>query len=237
MEIRNFLDERKEWKRIKAEFDKRKPWVTQFCIRGKMYGGKVNLNNDSRVSLFFECFPDVVSILDLGSLEGSQTFQLAKRPGTSVVGIEGRDYNIEKANFIKDLLKAENVKFIQANLENTPLSNFGNFDAVFCSGILYHLPKPWKLIGEIGKITSKVFIWTHYAPGDQVTEEIEGYQGKWTEEYGYDAPLSGLSEQSFWVTIPSLEKMLRENGFSQIKILDDDPGHPHGAAVTLGAWK
>jgi SAM-dependent methyltransferase len=237
MNIRHYLDERRERRRLKAEFDKRKPWITQFTINGKTYGGKVNLNNDNRIALFFDCFPDAKLILDLGSLEGSQTFQLAKHPGTRVVGIEGRDYNIGKANFIKELLHAENVEFIQANLETKSLSEFGISDAVFCSGVLYHLPKPWKLIEDIGKITSRVFIWTHYASADLVTEEIEGYEGKWTEEHGYNAPLSGLSEKSFWITIPSLEKILQKNGFSNIKIYEDNPNHPHGAAVTLGAWK
>lgn len=221
---------------LESEFEKRKPWITQFNINGKKYGGDIIQDDDIRVALFFECFPNVKSILELGSLEGGHTFQLAKRPGTSVVGIEARDFNIAKANFIRDLLRVNNVRFICANLEKTPLSSFGRFDAVFCSGLLYHLPRPWELIQGMGRITSKVFIWTHYAVNEKANEEIEGYGGYWYNEFGYQDPLSGMSNRSFWLTLPSLEGILRKSGFVNIKIYSNVPDHEQGAVVMLGAW-
>jgi SAM-dependent methyltransferase len=222
---------------LEREFEKRKPWITQFTIDGKKYGGDVVQDNDVRVAFFFQCFPDVKTILDLGSLEGGHTFQLAQRPGTSVIGIEGRDYNVAKADFMKSLLKVNNVQFICANLEEKPLSSFGRFDAVFCSGLLYHLPRPWELIREIGKVTPKVFIWTHYAVEERAHEEIQGFRGYWYDEFGYQDPLSGMSKRSFWVTLTSLEKMLQESGFPHVRIISNVPEHEHGAVVMLGAWR
>ena len=148
---------------LESEFEKRNPWVSQFMINEVKYGGNISFDNNPCITYFFDCFPTARTILDLGSLEGANTLQLAKKPGTEVVGIEGRNYNVEKSNFVKGLLEVNNVRYICANLENTPLTTFGKFDAVFCSGLLYHLPRPWELIEEISRISSKIFIWTHYA--------------------------------------------------------------------------
>ena len=227
---------------LEEEFEKRKPWVTQFTINGKRYGGRLSFDNDIRIKYFFDMFPNAYSILELGSLEGGHTFQLSKKPGVTVLGIEGRQENIAKANFVKELLHIENARFTCANLEDTLLSDFGTFDAVFCSGLLYHLPKPWDLVWEISKVTEKVFIWTHYATEEKVTDQINGYKGHWHKEFdvklfGLRKPLKGLSKKSFWMTQRSLEDVLTTHGFKNIKILENKPHHKHGAALTIAAWK
>src|SRR3954470_2070549 len=143
MGLLNVLTRRTE--PIEAGFRQREPWVTQFQVGGRTYGGKVSFEGDMRVRRLFEAFPNIKSILELGSLEGGQTFEMTKRPGVSVLGLEGRDYNIEKAQFAQKALKVKHAKFVHANLEDQPLSAYGKFDAVFCSGLLYHLPRPWDL--------------------------------------------------------------------------------------------
>jgi hypothetical protein len=222
---------------IEQKFDDLKPWITQFIINDKKYGGNVCFDDDIRIKQFFDAFPNSNSILELGSLEGGQTFQLTKRSGISVLGVEGREYNIIKSNYIKDLLQIKNARFICADLEKTSLSSFGKFDAVFCSGLLYHLSKPWELIQEISNVTSKVFIWTQYASKKMAKDKIDDYMGCWYEEFGYNDPLSGLSKRSFWVTHSSLIDMLNKYGFCNIKTYDDSPNHVHGPAITLAAWK
>ena len=222
---------------LEKQFEQFRPWITQFTIGGKHYGGSLSFENDPRISLFFDIFPDVKTILDLGSLEGGQTVELAKRAGTRVTGIEGRDYNVQKANFIRELSGIGTVDFIYADLETARLSGFGVFDAVFCSGLLYHLKRPWQLIHEISTVTSRVFFWTHYATDEKARERIEGYPGHWYQESGYYDPLSGLSSQSFWVTRNALTAMLQANGFSNVRVLQDTPDHVNGPAIILGAWK
>ncbi len=222
---------------LEKQFEQFSPWITQFTLGGIQYGGDLSYENDPRISLFFDIFPEAKTILDLGSLEGGQAFQLAKRPGTHVTGIEGREYNVQKADFIRELSGTGNVDFICADLETTRLSGFGFFDAVFCSGLLYHLKRPWRLIHEISTITSRVFFWTHYAAYEKVSERIEGYPGHWYQESGYHDPLSGLSSQSFWVTRDSLITILQANGFSNVRVLQDIPSHMNGPVIILGAWK
>jgi hypothetical protein len=221
---------------LKEEFAKRGPWVTQFTINGKTYGGKVSFDQDRRISWFFESFPNEHLILDLGSLEGGQTFQLAKHPGVRVLGLEGRQYNIDRAEFVRSILGLENVKFLLVDLEKYDMAKLGRFDVVFCSGILYHLPEPWTLIEGIRRISDKVFIWTHYAEEAKATEVINGYRGWWYQESGFKDPLSGLSPKSFWLAFDSLQDMLRHCGFTRQNIVDKDPHSQPGPNTVIAAW-
>jgi hypothetical protein len=48
-------------------------------------------------------------------------------------------------------------------------------------------------------------------------------------------PLSGLSQESFWPTLDSLKNMLVQSGYRTVRVVQDQPQHPHGPAVTLAA--
>lgn len=221
---------------LKQEFKKRGPWVTQFAIAGQNYGGSFDVFQDPRIDWFFQQFPHACTILELGSLEGGHTIRLAERPGVErVVGIEGRQQNVHRASFIKQIYRAENVTFIQANLEETDLSVFGEFDAVFCAGLLYHLPNPWDLIGQIARVTTNLFLWTHYAKVSRAHISLKGLKGRMFRESGPKDVLSGLSPKSFWPTLDSLTEMLERYCFRISGYVENLPDHPDGPAITLTA--
>jgi hypothetical protein len=121
---------------LRDEFERRGPWVTRFTIDGQPRGGQYDAWNDPRLRWFQERFPDVATVLELGSLEGGHTARLAAQPGVRrVVGVEGRPANIERARFVHGLLGSTNVEFVQADLEHADLSSLGTFDAVACLGV------------------------------------------------------------------------------------------------------
>lgn len=218
------------------EFEKRGPWITRFRIGDRDYGGTFDAGSDARINQFFEAFPDAHTILELGSLEGGHTFALAKRATAKrVVGIEGRHVNVARAQFVQQYLGITNVSFFVDNLETTNLASYGIFDAVFCSGLLYHLPTPWTLIEQISRVSQNLFLSTHYAKLGQENVAHNGIQGMMYNEIGLADPLSGLSTQSFWPTFAGLIYMLKEYGFDNIDILHDNQEHPHGAIVNLSA--
>ncbi len=220
---------------LKTEFEKRGPWITHFEVNGISSGGAFPALEDERILQFFQAFPDVRTIVELGSLEGGHTFALAQHPGVErVLGIEARKSNIERARFMQDLLRANNVKFVQADLEKTQLNEFGRFDAIFCSGLLYHLPEPWMLIAGMAHVAPRLFIWTHYAD-ESAGESRQNFRGHEFVEGGIDEPLSGMSPTSFWLTLESLKAALTAAGFNAIQIVRDDPNHSNGPAVTLAA--
>lgn len=222
--------------KLTAEFAKLGPWIFQFRIDGHDYGGGISAAGDTRIEQFFRFAPNPATILELGALEGAHTFMLAERPGIQrVLALEGREANLRKARFVQELLKARNAEFAQANLEHARLAEFGTFDIVFCSGLLYHLPEPWKLIEQFPAVAPAVFIWTQYAAEEEAKDIGRGLRGKIHVEGGPEEPLSGMSATSTWLTLASLCERLRASGYKQIDIIHDDPNHANGPAVTIGA--
>jgi SAM-dependent methyltransferase len=195
----------------------------------------MNDEQDVRPRDFFRVVPAPRRILELGSCTGAGTFQLARHPGVEeVVAIEGRDYNVEQAQRAQEMLGIMNVRFLEANLESFDLTVFGRFDAVYCVGLLYHLPRPWELLSKLETVTDVLYINTHYCPINQRALCINGYAGAKWREFGWEDPLSGLSSWSFWPTLKSLTVMLIDSGFTP-EIFDTDttgPGQsPHGTTI------
>lgn len=221
---------------IKAEFEKRKPWITQFHIEGEKFGGNFDAMNDARIKQFFEIFPNVKTVVELGSLEGGHSFALAQsRQIEKVTAIESREINIERAKFVKSVLDDKKVEFVQADIEKLDFQKLGRFDAVFCSGLLYHLPRPWELIPKLSAISPNIFIWTQVSEEAKAKKMREGWRGKFYREGGILDPLSGMSKKSFWLSLGSLINLLTTNGYKEIKIIENNLSHPNGAAVTLAA--
>ena len=221
---------------LTSDFAKLAPWVFQFRIGGQDYGGAISATGDARVDQFFRFAPEVATILELGSLEGAHSFILAQRPGVKrVVALEGREFNLRKARFVQELLHISNVEFAQANLENSDLAAFGTFDAVFCSGLIYHLPEPWKLISQLPALAPNLFIWTHYAADADAEIVSDGLRGKVHSEGGAADPLSGMSATATWLTLESLMAALTRSGYASTHVIDNNPAHPNGPAVTIGA--
>jgi hypothetical protein len=221
---------------LTSEFAKLAPWVFQFRIGGQDYGGAISAIGDARVDQFFHFAPEAATILELGSLEGAHSFSLAQRPGVKrVVALEGREFNLRKARFVQELLHISNVEFAQANLENSDLTAFGTFDAVFCSGLIYHLPEPWKLISQLPALAPNLFIWTHYAADADAETVSEGLRGKIHAEGGAADPLSGMSATATWLTLESLITLLTKSGYADVEVIANEPAHTNGPAVTIVA--
>ena len=224
---------------LKRAFDKHKPWVTQFKIQGQVYGGSFDAAGDPRLKWFQECFPGARNILELGSLEGGHSFALAALPHVNqVVAVEARADNLKRARFIQGLLKQPKVSFVQGNLERLELARLGTFDVVYCSGLLYHLPQPWKLVEQMSRVARGAYIWTHYARPEEAKVIRQGYRGRLYREWYFlfDA-LSGMSASSFWPTRDDLLRMLGDYGYTEVKVVEENHQHKHGPSITLAAYQ
>jgi SAM-dependent methyltransferase len=162
--------------------------------------------------------------------------RLAVQPFVELVlGLEARPESIKRAELAAELLGRGNLEFRQADLDSDSLARFGQFDAAFCAGLLYHLRQPWRLIQEIATVTDRLFLDTHYSESGE--DHVDGYVGSTHPEYGYSEPLSGLSETSFWLTLPCLIDTLSQAGFEvrHRHIIQDWAGY--GPRVPLAAFK
>lgn len=217
---------------LEQEFHSRGPWVTCFHINGKNYGGNYSAESDSRLKAFLETAPSPGRVLELGCLEGGHTLALAKS-ATEVVGVDSREENLERARWVACVQGVSNVHFLQANLESFSFDSLGQFDWVFNVGLLYHLPEPWALVEKLAAVATQMFLWTHVADEKGAKRQSGGYLGRFYQEFGVADPLSGMSGHSFWPTYPELRRMLADRGFEELELIQDEPDHPHGPAVTL----
>ena len=213
------------------------PWSTRFEIEGAAFGGELDYSDDHRVPTFFRWFGAPRTILELSSFEGAHTLQLAAPQTTErVVGIEGRAQNLARSQLVAELLGRGNVEFRQEDLETVDLAQHGRFDAVFCAGLLYHLETPWRLVREVARVTDHFFLDTNYWSGDEDEVEAEGHRGGWYDEGDYTDPvraLSGLRKRSFWLTLPSLLKVVTSAGWA-VHHVEHIPKWGPGPRVWLG---
>lgn len=166
-------------------------------------------------------------LADLGCLEGGYSVEFA-RMGFQVLGVEVRESNLVACRYIKEKTNLPNLEFVKDDVWN--IAQYGNFDAIFCCGLLYHLNQPKKFLEILSSLTNRVLILqTHFSTNEQ-TEifnlselvENEALEGRWYTEFGSDEEFSKREDakwsswenrSSFWVRREYLLKTIQEIGF------------------------
>ena len=131
------------------------------------------------------------SVLDLGCLDGIFSIEFAKH-GANTIGVEIRDANIKKAIFCKEALELHNLDFRQDDVRNISVESYGKFDAIVCSGILYHLTASdaINLIQRMHDIVNRVVVIdTHVAlkPIERFAYDGDEYWGSEFHEHSESA--------------------------------------------------
>lgn len=104
---------------------------------------------------------DHLRIADVGCLEGGYAVEFA-RMGFQVVGIEVRQSNIDACNYVKSKVNLPNLMFVKDDAWN--ITKYGEFDTIFCCGLLYHLDSPRQYLELLSSVTRKLLILdTHFA--------------------------------------------------------------------------
>src|SRR5438477_2264316 len=71
----------------------------------------------------------------------------------NVVGIDGRETNVEEAR-----TRYPGVKFEKRDIEDSSVVTLGKFDLVLCFGLLYHLENPLRAIRNLRALTGRVLM-------------------------------------------------------------------------------
>jgi SAM-dependent methyltransferase len=170
-----------------------------------------------------------LQVLDLGCLEGMYAIELARR-GASVLGIEGREANLEKGVFVKDVLSLNNLRLVMDDVRNLSQEKYGSFDVVLCLGILYHLdiPDAFTFIERVSEVCKKLaIIDTHICRqgAESVTYKGRKYSGSRYREHDPNSPLGERiskawasldNPESFYMTRASLYNVLGHVGFTSV---------------------
>lgn len=180
-----------------------------------------------------------VRVLDLGSLEGGLSLEMA-REGWDTLGVEGRHSNFEKSELIRRYAGLENLRFAHRDVKSLDPALDGTFDAILCCGLLYHLDNPFAFLRTLATLLADgglLFLDTHVAPDQEaarygthahqlseaVTLSHDGvdYDGRWFAEPSegdvLDRQWSAVSnERSFWPSRRSLIRGVYHAGFHAI---------------------
>lgn len=175
------------------------------------------------------CSFDQLRVLDLACLEGGFAIEFA-RQGAEVLGIEGRQANLAKAEFSKEVLQLDRLRLELGDVRDLSVEKHGKFDVVLCAGILYHLdaPEVFKFVHDIASVCNRVALFdTSISLRPVQTREFNGetYWGNTFPEHD-DAQSEDDRERnlwgsvgndaSFWITKPSLLNLLQHAGFTSV---------------------
>jgi 2-polyprenyl-3-methyl-5-hydroxy-6-metoxy-1,4-benzoquinol methylase len=170
-------------------------------------------------------------VLDLACLEGGYSIEMALR-GCRVLGVEGREVNVEKARFAKEVLGLSNVEFVRDDVRNLSREGRGTFDCVLCLGILYHLDTPdafkfLEAIAEVCEGFAVVDTLTSVYARESVEYKGRTYWGHRWQEFPDDVSEERKSGAEFaWASLdnpkslcltrPSLNNALLHAGFTSV---------------------
>ena len=168
-------------------------------------------------------------VVDLACLEGLYAIELARR-GATVVGIEGRETNLVKGVFVKDVLALDNLRLVKDDVRNLSRDKYGRFDVVLCLGILYHLDAPdvFLFMERITEVCDRLAIIDTHVSSDgteSVTYRGKPYSGNRVREHPVNTSLAERlakpwhsldNPESFHLTRPSLYNLLAHVGFSSV---------------------
>lgn len=161
-------------------------------------------------------------ILELGPFNGRHTVRLAQHC-RQLLAVEVRPENVEATRQAVAAIGRRNVTVIEQNLEALEFATLGRFDLVWCSGVLYHMAAPWRLVHEIASVTDLCLGWTHLA--DAAIEDAEGYSGYWSDE-GI-GPMAGAMPRSFWLVPSEMQRLWKDAGMN-LRFLNDPKPHGNG---------
>lgn len=191
------------------------------------------------------------SIVDLGCLEGGYATEFA-RLGMDALGIEVRRSNFENCMHVRQGVNLQNLRFTMDTAWN--IAEYGAFDAVFCSGLLYHFDRPREFLHLISSLCKKIIIiHTHFATMDPIAKfglsplvQNEGLSGRWFADRpptATNAELDGLkwasweNANSFWPLREHLIGAISDCGFDMVFEQYDWLETPIPASLTQGYYK
>lgn len=194
-------------------------------------------------------------VLELGPLEGGHTYQL-ERLGAQVTAIEANAMAFQRCLIVKNLYQLQ-AKFMLGDFVRYLETTDERFDAVFASGVLYHMASPAHVIQHMCRVADQVFLWTHYfdpteihknaklkrsfATGRTKLETIDGtelrsherrYNSGWLT-YFQPGFCGGMAVSTYWLTLGDLQRCFESLSFEIVA--SETAVNDHGPHVTLMA--
>ena len=148
------------------------------------------------------------TVLDLGAHCGIMAMDIAFRGAAHVDGFELRKINLERADFLKEYFRIQNVSFTQADV--CAIKPDRKWDVVLCLGLLYHVDNPMDLIKYCYASCDKLVVIDTICH----TEPIPAYI--LVRNRNKDVHIEGKYSHEFHPTYRAVIDSMQEAGFKDI---------------------
>lgn len=184
-------------------------------------------------------------ILEIGPFEAYNSWQFEQLGAASVLSIESSWTNFMRCLVVKNALDMQTVFQLGcgiAHMNNTS----ERYDAVWLSGVLYHLTDPVAMLRAAAQVSDCLFVWSHYHTPEMAAPALAFFDGEIREQAVGDRTVKlhrrhyhaakgagfsgGKAEHSYWMERQDILGVVADLGFDRIDIGVDDPGNPSGAA-------
>jgi 2-polyprenyl-3-methyl-5-hydroxy-6-metoxy-1,4-benzoquinol methylase len=181
-------------------------------------------------------------VLDVGCLESYFSTESALH-GAEVLGIDAKEINIKKCEFVKSVLGVPGLTFALDDAMKVTRDRYGTFDVVLALGLLYHLDDPGLFLARMAELCRGFLVLDTLVAledGPQAIGEWQPelsslrdfsfagrpYRGRLYREYqaGADAAerefsttASHTNDLSVWLTEDSLVSLLSDVGFVRLE--------------------
>ncbi|MBO0693237.1 MAG: methyltransferase domain-containing protein, partial [Acidimicrobiaceae bacterium] len=182
------------------------------------------------------------TVLDLGCLEGYFSLECA-RHGAEVLGVDAKETNIKKCEFVKSVLRVPNLQLVLDDAMNVTKDRYGSFDVVLALGLLYHLDDPFRFMAQVADLCDNFLVLDTLVALEDAPQTIDGwqpqlsdlhevghsgrrYRGRLYREYedgadeverAFSTTASQANDLSLWLTEDSLVSLLDDVGFEQLE--------------------
>lgn len=161
-------------------------------------------------------------VLEIGCFEGIHTIGLCRLAGR-VTAIDSRMENVVKTIVRTAMFNYRPVVF-KCDVENWQhqLSRLQS-DVCHHIGVLYHLKDPVSHLQELARITGEaILLDTHIALPEEATGQyaINGITYLYKKQGEGKDVFSGMYDHAKWLTLQTIEQVLRENGFNKTELLE-----------------
>lgn len=178
-------------------------------------------------------------VLELGPFEGYYSVLLDKLGASRTVAVEWKEDNYRKCLRVKEKYGLASTEVYRQDLEELYRGRErprfeGQFDLVFCVGVLYHLGNPAWALEWMRTLAPSLFLGTQYFE----PAAIERYRRhRFIEDYAVEhagrsyrgwgmkrieAPGSGSAPIGLWPLEADLLRMLEHAGYDRVEVLGKD---------------